>query len=334
MKYIFQSQTTQDNAEKKVFPTPIWPKRLIMNREKNLADYMSALVNQLEKEGRPGTAHVYRSTLRRIQDFMGGRALPFEAITPQWLKTFQNYLLERGLQWNSISTYMRMLRAVYFRAVDAGLAPYYPRLFKVVYTGTRVTVKRAVDEQVLRSLSELHCPEAGQETERARLLFLLLFMLRGIPFVDIAYLRKCDLRDGVIKYRRRKTGTSITVKVEPQAMQLIERLRNRKADAVYLFPILSKTGAEAYRQYQSALRRFNASLKKLAVLAGVACPLSSYAARHSWATIANYNNYSQELICNAMGHSSVKVTETYFKPYTDDRIGQMNQEIISKVFSC
>ena len=103
-------------------------------RKKNLMDFMKRVITGFVKEGRPGTAHVYQSTYNRVLDFMGGRPLPFAELTPSWLKAFQNYLLSRQLQWNSISTYMRMLRAVYFRAVDEGLAPARFRLFHGVYT--------------------------------------------------------------------------------------------------------------------------------------------------------------------------------------------------------
>lgn len=290
---------------------------------------MAALVSQLEAEGRIGTAHVYRSTLHRVLDFTGGLPLAFGEVTAFWLKAFQNYLLGRQLQWNSISTYMRMLRAVYLRAVDSGQADYHPRLFKGVYTGTRVTVKRAIGECDLRRLDNFHISNG---LEKTRMLFLLLFMLRGIPFVDVAYLRKCDLQGNTLMYRRRKTGSWLTVQIEPRAMRLIERLKTSDEASPYLFPFISQTGIDAYRQYQSALRNFNARLKRLGTVVGVGNSLSSYCARHSWATIANYHNYQQELICNAMGHSSVKVTETYFKSHTDERIGQMNREILSQVF--
>ena len=106
-----------------------------MKKKKNLMDFMKRVITGFMKEGRPGTAHVYQSTYNRVLDFMGGRPLPFAELTPSWLKAFQNYLLSRQLQWNSISTYMRMLRAVYFRAVDEGLAPARFRLFHGVYTG-------------------------------------------------------------------------------------------------------------------------------------------------------------------------------------------------------
>ena len=105
-----------------------------MKKKKNLMDFMKRVITGFMKEGRPGTAHVYQSTYNRVLDFMGGRPLPFAELTPSWLKAFQNYLLSWQLQWNSISTYMRMLRAVYFRAVDEGLAPARFRLFHGVYT--------------------------------------------------------------------------------------------------------------------------------------------------------------------------------------------------------
>lgn len=302
-----------------------------MKEKESLTGYMAAVVLQLEREERMGTAHVYRSTLRCVLSFTGGAPLDFKSLTPLWLQAFQNYLLGRRLHWNTVSTYMRMLRAVYFRAVDAGLAPFRARLFKCVYTGTRVTVKRALTERVLRKLNVPNKLDRSR-LENSRMLFLLLFMLRGIPFVDVAYLRKSDLRGNVLHYRRRKTGAWLTVKVEPRAMCLIERLKNTDDRSPYLFPYINKVGAAAYRQYQNALRRFNSDLKLLGKQVGVGTSLSSYCARHSWATIANYCNYQQELISNAMGHSSVKVTEIYFRPHTDERIGRMNHEILTHVF--
>ena len=300
-----------------------------MKKEKmTLTVYWSALIEQLENEGRIGTAHVYQSTLHRVQDFMGGRELMFETLTPSWLKAFQNYLLARQLQWNSISTYMRMLRAVYFRAVDAGYVDCRPRLFKGVYTGTRVTVKRALDENIFRKLS-LPCKRVEKGVEQARRLFMLLFMLRGIPFVDIAYMRRCDLNGNLLTYRRRKTGVWLTVRVEPQAMKLVEQLKSRDPDSLYLFPFVRETGIKGYRQYSNALRRFNYWLKQLAVTLKADVQLSSYTARHSWATLANYRDFKPELISNAMGHSSVKITETYFKRHTDERIHEMNKSILS-----
>ena len=304
-------------------------------KNENLTSYMADIARQLEEEERFGTAHVYRSTLHRILDFTKGNQLPFKTLTPLWLKSFQNYLLTRHLQWNSISTYMRMLRAIYFRAVDAGLMPYRPRLFKGVYTGTRSLVKRALNEEEFRKLDITPSDRNNyNDIEKTRQLFLLLFMLRGIPFVDIAYLRHCDLHGDFLTYRRRKTGSWLNVRIEPQAMKLIHNLRSKNPNSPYLFPFIQSINPiKAYRQYQSALRKFNRNLKELGTGLGLSKPLSSYAARHSWATLANFHQFSPELICNAMGLSSVKVTETYFKNYSEESIGKMNREILSAIFS-
>ena len=129
--------------------------------QKDFMVFMSSVIIHLRNMERMGTLHVYQSTQNRIADFMGDRSLSFEEINPLWLQAFQAYLLGRGLSWNTISTYMRVIRAVYYRAVDEGEAPFQPRLFRGVYTGTRVNVKRALSERTLRSLQTPHILFAG-----------------------------------------------------------------------------------------------------------------------------------------------------------------------------
>ncbi len=99
-----------------------------MDNQTNFLAYMASVVSRLEGERRHGTAHVYRSALKRIMEFECRDTLEFHELTPLWLRAFQEYLLGRQLRWNTVSTYMRMLRAVYFRAVDDGLASWQPRL--------------------------------------------------------------------------------------------------------------------------------------------------------------------------------------------------------------
>lgn len=145
-------------------------------------------------------------------------------------------------------------------------------------------------------------------------------------------MRRCDLNGDILTYRRRKTGAWLTVRIEPAAMELIEKLKSHNPDSPYLFPFIKSTGEEGYREYCNALRRFNYQLRRLASRMTSDVKLSSYSARHSWATLANYCNFQPELISNAMGHSSVKVTETYFKRHTDDRINEMNRSILAYLF--
>ena len=302
-----------------------------MNKNTDFLAYMSGLVVRLEADGRYGTAHVYRFALRSLRRYCNGRRLRFSDLTPGWLKQYQEYLLGRRLRWNTVSTYLRMLRAVYQRGVDSGLARYRPRLFHGVYTGSRPGHRRALCESSLRLLGG--SPQAEPRLEQARQLFLLLFALRGIPFVDIAYLRPCDLQGEVLVYRRRKTGTCLRVRLEPRAAAFLLRCRSTDPSSPYLFPFVRREGARGYRDYQNSLRVFNRRLCLLAARYGLPEGLSSYSARHSWATLANGRHYQHELIREAMGHSSVKVTETYFKGHTDEQIDEMNKDLLATVFT-
>ena len=293
-------------------------------------NYMSALVDQLEQDGRYGTAHVYRFALRHLRTYCNNRTFRFSDLTTGWVSKFQTYLAGRRLSLNTISTYLRMIRAVYQRGVDQGIASYRPRLFYGINTSIQLGHKRALHESSLRLL--VQSPQSIPRLEKARQLFLLLFALRGIPFVDIAYLRPCDLKGGILFYRRRKTGTCLRIRLEPWAIPLLEHFRSNDPSSPFLFHFIRREGADGYREYRNSLRIFNRDLHQLGLQFGLTDGLSSYSARHSWATLANYKNFQHELIRDAMGHSSVKVTETYFKCHTDEQIDEMNRKLLNIVF--
>ena len=278
--------------------------------------FMKQVARGLQVEGNFGTAHVYRSSLNAIIAYRGKDDFAFNEVTSEWLKGFEVYLRSRGCSWNTVSTYLRTFRAVYNRAVDLHRAPYVPHLFRSVYTGTRADHKRALCDDDMK-----------------KEFFILMFLLRGIPFVDLAYLRKSDLRDNVITYRRRKTGRPLSVTLTPEAMVLMKKYMNRDSSSPYLFPFLeSREGTkEAYREYQLALRSFNQQLMLLGELLGLGDKLSSYTARHTWATTAYYCEIHPGIISEAMGHSSITVTETYLKPFRSKKIDEANRQVVDFV---
>ena len=259
------------------------------------------------------------------------------AFTFSTLREFEQHLRERMLRSNTVSTYMRMLRALYNRALRAGLVKYIPGLFSDVYTGTCADAKRALLPVQMGKV--LAAPEQEiEELEMARVWFVLLFLLRGMPFADLARLRKCDLQNGEITYRRQKTGRMLRVKVTPEAEALIRWCADRNPGSPYLLDILwdggkdfRMGGIEEYKRYQSVLRSFNLRLKLLGCMLGIPSKLSSYTARHTWATTAFHTNCSVGIISNALGHSSVKVTETYLKPFEEEKLDKVNRKIIAYV---
>ena len=297
--------------------------------------FMKQVANGLQVEGNFGTAHVYRSSLNAIIAYRGKSDLFFSEVTSEWLKGFEVHLRNRGCSWNTVSTYMRTFRAVYNRAVNLRKAPYVPYLFRLVYTGTRADHKRALADDDMKKIfvNLSRKPGVSLPVRQAQELFILMFLLRGMPFVDLAYLRKSDLRDDVITYRRRKTGHPLSVTLTPEAMILIKKYMNRDSSSPYLFSFLkSREGTkEAYREYQLALRSFNQRLMLLGELLGLGDKLSSYTARHTWATTAYYCEIHPGIISEAMGHSSITVTETYLKPFQDKKIDEANKQVLDFV---
>ena len=297
--------------------------------------FMKQVAEELRMGGNFGTAHVYRSSANAIIAYCGKGDFSFDKVTPEWLKGFEVHLRGRGCSWNTVSTYLRTFRAVYNRAVNSRMIIYTPHLFRYVYTGTRADHKRSLcDEDMKKVFTKLSSSSAVPTTvRRAQELFIFMFLLRGLPFVDLAYLRKSDLRDNVITYRRRKTGRPLSVTLTPEAMILLKRYMSRDTDSPYLFPLL-KSGEgtkEAYHEYQLALRSFNQQLMLLGEMLGLNDRLSSYAARHTWATTAYYCEIHPGIISEAMGHSSITVTETYLKPFRSKKIDEANNQIINFV---
>nr|WP_320948455.1 site-specific integrase [Bacteroides intestinalis] len=307
-------------------------------KQKLLLEMLSTTIQELRANGQWGTAHVYRSARNSFSTFNNNKDIPFRKLDPCLLKHFEIYLRQRKCSWNTVSTYMKVLRAIYNRAVDNGDALYIPRLFKHVHTSVCADKRRALEVSDMGSLlcETVNMPVHDTlplELQKTRNLFALMFLLRGIPFVDLVYLRKTDIHGNILRYRRRKTGRLLTVMLTHDAMKLIHAMAETETNSPYLFPFLSSPeGTEAaYQEYQSSLRVFNYRLSILKKYTGSSAHLSTYAARHTWATMAYYCEIHPGIISEAMGHSSIKVTETYLKPFQNEKIDNANSRVISYV---
>ena len=309
----------------------------------DLKKFMETVILRLENEGRYGTAHVCQSTLNAILRYwqirQKGTIKLDKVFTPVLLQDFERYLLENMLSMNTVSTYMRMLRAIYHRATKEKRIKWRQGLFDTVYTGVRADTKRSLTAKHMGNI--LVAQQSLPSLKEAQSWFTLLFLLRGMPFIDLARLRKCDLYGDTLIYKRQKTGRIITVNVTPEAMRLIKQLANRNPQSPYLLSILPSNSKlqngncfgskEEYRLYQAILRGFNRRLNELSRRMNLGEKLSSYTARHTWATTAYQKKCATGVICNALGHSSIKVTETYLKAFEQKEIDRTNRMIISYV---
>ena len=308
-----------------------------MTNKKGFSRCGELYIDRLREEGRYSTAHVYKNALFSFSVFCGTCNVSFRQITRESLRLYGQYLYENGLKLNTISTYMRMLRSIYNRGVEAGNAPFVPRLFHEAYTGIDVCQKRALTAAELHRL--LFDDPRSERLRRIQDIASLLFQLCGMSFADLAHLEKSALENNILRYNRIKTKTPMSVEVLDSAMVKIDRLRSvRKSQPGcpdYLLDILcgdkSRKDEKAYREYQSALRQFNKNLKELAKALHLKSPVPSYTLRHSWATIAKYRGVSIEMISEALGHKSIKTTQTYLKSFGLEERTEVNKGNLSYI---
>ena len=288
-------------------------------------DYMRTQIEQLRATNRLGTAKNYEKTMCSFSEFLGDVKLPLSAMTQQVVTDYNSFLIKRGLVRNSVSFYMRVLRAIYNKAVRQKLIE-QQHPFTEVYTGIDRTRKRAVSESIIVQLHRLELKN-GTQLALCRDMFIFSYCTRGMAFVDIAYLKKSNLQNGMICYARRKTGQLLSVRIEPSIQRIIDRYAD--LDSPYVFPILSSLDAnKAYEQYQVALNTHNRLLGRLSEMLGCGCKLTSYTSRHSWATAARNHNVPISVISQGMGHTSEQTTQIYLTMLENSVIDDANKGII------
>lgn len=290
--------------------------------------FMEQEIRLLADGGKLGTARNCRNTLASFTAFLQGRPLPFSALTAELVDNYSRWLSRRGLSRNSVSFYMRVLRSVYNKAVGQQLAvQIFP--FRNVYTGIDRTRKRAVPESVIARLLALDLP-ACSSLAFARDLFIFSYCMRGMAFVDMAYLRRTSIRGSHLRYFRHKTGQPLEIRLEKIPRNIVDRYYTAAPQSPYVFPILKTEESQAaYRQYQTALRYYNRQLKRLSALLRLKSPLSSYISRHSWATAARNHNIPLSIISAGMGHTSEKTTRIYLASLDNAIIDDANRKIIN-----
>lgn len=288
-------------------------------------DFMKNQIRLMRNANRLGTALNYEKTMKNFAEFLGGVNLPFSAMTEQLIADYNAFLVQRGMVRNSISFYMRIMRAVYNKAVRQKLVE-QSHPFTEVYTGIDRTRKRAVSESVISQLYKLKLTE-GTPLALARDIFIFSYCTRGMAFVDIAYLKKENIQNGVICYARRKTGQLLSVRIEPSIQRIIDRYSS--ALSPYVFPILTSTDTkEAYEEYQVAINNHNRQLRRLSKMLPAGCKLTSYTSRHSWATAARNHNVPISVISAGMGHTSEQTTQIYLTMLENSVIDDANQGLI------
>lgn len=272
------------------------------------------------------TAANYITALHSLLRYLSVDDIDIESITSDTLIGWQRWLLNRNIELNTVSCYMRSLRSVLNRSIGE-----HTTLFQKVFTGMTRTVKRSISADDISRLLQLSLPRKSY-LSFVRDIFIFSFYCQGMPFIDIALLRRQQLHDGYIHYARHKTGQPIKIAIDSHINRIIARYRDISSQ--YVFPIISATDAkEAFRQYNSQLSSYNRALKRLGRMANIQPTMSSYVARHSWASVAFQHNIDLNVISQAMGHTNTKTTMIYIRELDTAKLDEANRIVINSLHS-
>lgn len=310
--------------------------------------YADEQIEALNEARRFGTARWYACTVSVLKDFVNGKKhentgkpklngkedykgkdIKFQDITYKFLTRFETEHYKNGNTANGLSFYMRAIRAIYNKAMKAGLVEKEAYPFNDYKIKAEPTAKRALDWELLKTIITLELDPA-HDCFYARNYFVASYMMYGMNFSDMAYLEKSDITNGRIQYRRRKTGKLYDIKIAPALDKILSYYIEQSPDTPYVFPIITKDiPYEQDKGIQWARKRYNKKLKALATLCNIKQNLTTYVSRHSFATQAMLQDVPLNAISSMLGHSSLKTTETYLKSLPSNILDDFNDKILS-----
>ena len=294
--------------------------------EPTLFVLMETIASQYTRQGKVRTAETYLSTLSSFRQFRGNVDLLIKDMESDLLLDYENYLHQKHLAPNTISFYMKHLRSAYNKVVEEGVIADH-RPFKHVLTSIAPTPKRALSLHNIKRIKELDLSNDPPK-QFARDMFLFSFYTRGMSFVDIAFLRKNNIKGETLFYRRKKTNQLLEIHLEDRMLDIISKYQSPQSSP-YVFNIVKYDIANHRKQYLNSATKINRHLKAIGRELALSSTLTMYCARHSWASIAREKGVPLAVISEGMGHNSEKTTQIYLASIKSEVIDKANREILN-----
>ena len=307
------------------------PQTLISKVEKkeNKSDvdtYIRNIIELMINEKRLGNAKSYTHCYNSLKTFAVNLCIPFTDIDVAWLKRYERFLRERGNSDNTMGIRFRTLRAVYNKAIEDDIVDekYYPfKKFKVSHFNKKTT-KRAISKSEMAKVLALYLSKD---------LFVFSYLGCGINMIDMAYLTYSNIIDDRICFKRHKTGQGITFRLLPQTIEIINKYKNEGYSlSDYIFPILDKkfhiTEIQQYDRIRKVTKGVNRNLKKIGSFLGLNIPLTTYVARHSFATVLKRSGVNVAIISEALGHTSLSTTQFYLDSFDNEQIDDAMKNLL------
>lgn len=298
----------------------------------SLIKFFDEIIEEMERAGKIGNANAYKDTKNSIIKFKGAN-IKFEDVTPTFLEKYEVFLREQGSQDGGIAFRMREFRAIFNKARKRKTIPKEPYPFED-YKISKLksnTPKRALTIQEFRKFRDVDLSK-HPHLQDAYNFFMFSIYTRGMNFKDMMHLRWSDIHNNRIHYTRSKTKGKFNLEIIDSVQKILDYYKSQERPTNYVFPILlseSMTPKQVNYRKQKVLKRYNSRLKEIAELVGIETRLSSYVARHSFATILKMTGTPIEKISEMMGHKDVSITMSYLKEFSNEDLDMENRKFMN-----
>jgi site-specific recombinase XerD len=291
-------------------------------------EYVQNHINELLKAQKIGNAENYKTMLNVIKSFTNYNDFSIKQIDYKWLKNLETSHYNKGNSTNGLSVYLRALRAILNKAINEGILERDKYPFNQYKIKQQKTKKRAISRDNIVKIRTLEIVE-NTNIWHSKNYFLFSFYTRGMNWTDMVLLKKENISDGRITYKRAKTGKIFSIKLNEQIQEILNIYLNENVESEYVFPIInrSESAIVIQKDIRNGRKIFNKNLKKIAEMCQIETVLTSYVSRHSWATIAKKMGYSVEIIGEGLGHEDTKTTQIYLDDFDDDVLDNANDLI-------
>ena len=322
----FTPQSLVDKMENTVVPQTV-------------GEYLLKQIEIMKVEKRIGNAKVYRSTYNSLFAFCGNLNISFASIDSAWLRRYETFLRSRENSSNTIGIRFRELRALYNKAIEDNLVheKNYPfKRFKVARFSKK-TSKRAIKKEDikrimnvdLRLITKYHSPLLYLSKD----LFLFSYLGCGINLIDIAYLRYENITENRLRFNRHKTGQPINFALQGQLREIILKYTKEGCSPKdFIFPILDRRIHKTQQQQDDRIikvtKGINRNLKKIGQFLNLSIPITTYVARHSFATVLKRSGVNISIISEALGHTNLSTTQYYLDSFENEQIDEAMKNLL------
>ena len=325
----FSNQIIEFKSESKDFTVTKLVETVVGgNKIKIVSTFLNSEIERLYNESRLKYASTFKELRTSLLEFNNHLDIYFSDVDINWLKQYETFLRNKGLVDNSIGVRFRTFRVLYNRAITENIvkADYYPfRIFKVSKL-RKETVKRSITKADVEQI--INYKTDRKYTQLSIDLFYFSYLSGGINFVDIAYLTRDNIIDTRLVYTRKKTKKLIKLPIQDKALEIVDKYASNN---LYLFPILSsfhKTAQQKANRVHKVLAIINKSLKEVGEELNLPIDLTTYVARHTYATVLKRSGVNTSIISESLGHSSEKVTQIYLDSFENSQIDEAMKNLL------